>query len=157
MLPRGNTWRRIWAAGAGVAVGLAIVWTAFHAPSFIRFNNELEFRGDSGRSLYAVLDMPTVKGHLRCGPLSLPTHRVIPDSRWILNLSQRKVISRSQTTAAAKRRMRYGVAIIPISRQNVVRNAFTDTDKATVVLPPAGFHRIAVGRFYAAYARCPPA
>src|SRR5205085_9206223 len=133
---------------AGLAVALAIVWTAFHAPSLIRFNNELELRADSGRSLYAVLDTPTVKKHLRCGPLSLPTHRVIPDSRWILDLSQHKVISRSQNSVEAKRRMRYGVAIIPISRQNVVRNGFTDADKSNVVLPPDGFRRIAVGRFY---------
>src|SRR5205085_11653218 len=34
MLPHRSGWRRLWSAGAGVAVALAIVWTAFHAPSF---------------------------------------------------------------------------------------------------------------------------
>jgi hypothetical protein len=157
LLPHGAFMRRVWAAGAGLAVALAIVWTAFHAPSFVRFNNELVFRGESGRSLYAVLGTPAVKRGLRCGPLSLPTHRLIPDSRWILDLPEHKVLSRSQESPAARRRMRYGVAIIPTSRQNVVRNAFTDTTKSIVVVPPAGFERVAVGRYYAAYARCPSA
>jgi hypothetical protein len=157
LLPRGSGGRRVWAAGAGLAVALAIVWTAFHGPSFVRFNNELVFRGESGRSLYAVLGTPAVKRGLRCGPLSLPTHRLIPDSRWILDLPEHKVLSRSQESPAARQRMRYGVAIIPTSRQNVVRNAFTDTTKSIVVVPPAGFKRVAVGRYYAAYARCPPA
>jgi hypothetical protein len=157
LLPRGSGGRRVWAAGAGLAVVLAIVWTAFHPPSFVRFNNELVFRGESGRSLYAVLGTPAVKRGLRCGPLSLPTHRLIPDSRWILDLPEHKVLSRSQDSPTARRRMRYGVAIIPTSRQNVVRNAFTDTTESIVVVPPAGFKRVAVGRYYAAYARCPPA
>jgi hypothetical protein len=155
LLRRGSGGRRVWAAGAGLAVALAIVWTAFHAPSFVRFNNELVFRGESGRGLYALLGKPAVKKGLRCGPLSLPTHRLIPDSRWILDLPAHKVIARSQDSPSAKRRMRYGVAIVPTSRQNVVRNAFTDTTKSIVVVPPPGFDRVAVGPYYAAYVRCP--
>jgi hypothetical protein len=155
MMRPGSVQRRVWALGAGAAVALGLVWTALHPPSFVRFNDELAFRGESGRSLYAVLGTPVVKEKLRCGPLSLPTHRLIPDSRWILDIPQHKVISRSQNTPTVRRRMQYGVALIPTSRQNVVRNAFTDTTESLVVLPPAGFRRIAVGRFYAAYARCP--
>jgi hypothetical protein len=155
MLRPGSTWRRSWSLAAGLAVALGLVWTGLHPPSFVRFNDELAFRGESGRSLYAVLGTPAVKEKLRCGPLSLPTHRLMPDSRWILDIPQRKVISRSQDSPTVRRRMRYGVALIPTSRQNVVRNAFTDTARALVVVPPAGFKRIAVGRFYAAYARCP--
>jgi hypothetical protein len=157
MLPHGSRGRRAWAAGAGLAVALALVWTAFHAPSFVRFNNELVFRGESGRSLHALLHEPAVKRGLRCGPLSLPTHKLIPDTRWILDVSQHKVLARSQTSPALQRRMRYGVAIIPTSRQGVVRNGFTDTTKAVAVLPPPGFHRIAVDRYFAAYKRCPSA
>ena len=123
-LPQGSRGRRLWAAGAGVAVVLGLVWTAFHPPSFVRFNNELVFRGESGRSLYALLDKPAVRKGLRCGPLSLPTHRVMPDSRWILDLPQRRVLARSQKSAAARRRMSYGVAIVPTSRTNVVRNTY---------------------------------
>src|SRR5262249_10380910 len=96
MLPRGSGLRRVCGAGAGVAVGLTLAWTAAHPPSFNLFNSELAFRGESGRSLYAVLGSPAVKRDLRCGPLSLPNHRLTPDSRWILDLPQNKVISRSQ-------------------------------------------------------------
>jgi hypothetical protein len=157
LLSRDTIRRRLWTGAAGLMVVFAIVWTAFHPPSFVRFNNELVFRGESGQSLYAVLDTPAVKGNLRCGPLSLPTHRLIPDARWILDLPKQKVLARSQASPRARQRMRYGVAIVPTSRQNVVRNAFTDTTKSIVVVPPAGFERVAVGRFFAAYARCPPA
>ena len=155
MLPPGSGGRRAWTLASGLVIALAIVWTAFHAPSFVRFNNELVFRGESGRSLYSVLGTSAVRRGLRCGPLSLPTHRVIPDSRWILDLPEHKVVARSEDSATAQKRMRYGVAIIPTSRQNVVRNAFTDTTKSIVVVPPAGFDRVAVGRYYAAYVRCP--
>ena len=53
-------------AGAGVAVVLGLVWTAFHPPSFVRFNNELVFRGESGRSLYALLEQARRQGRA-CG------------------------------------------------------------------------------------------
>jgi hypothetical protein len=155
MVPHGTRRRKAWMAGAGVAVVLGLVWTALHPPSFVRFNNELVFRGESGRSLYALLGTPAVKKGLRCGPLSLPTHRVIPDSRWILDLPERKVVSRSQKSAAVKRRMQYGVAIIPTSRINVVRNGIIDSTKAKAALPPPGFERAAVDRYYTAYVRCP--
>jgi hypothetical protein len=114
------------------------------------------FRGESGRSLHALLAEPVVKRGLRCGPVSLPTHKLIPDTRWILDLPEHKVLARSQKSARVRRRMQYGVAIVPTSRQNLVRNGFTDTTKAIVALPPAGFHRIAVDRYFAAYLRCPP-
>jgi hypothetical protein len=158
MLPHGTRGRRVWAACAGVAVVLGLAWTAFHPPSFVRFDNELSFRGESGRSLYAILDEPAVKRGLRCGPLILPTHRLIPDSRWILDLPEHRVLARSQKSASARRRMRYGVAIVPTARVNVVRNTFfTETTKAAVAVPPPGFERVAVERYFAAYVRCPGA
>jgi hypothetical protein len=155
MLPHGSAGRRVWTAGAGVAVVLGLVWTAFHPPSFVRFNNELVFRGESGRSLYALLGTPAVKKGLRCGPLSLPTHRVIPDARWILDLPEHKVVSRSQKSASVRRRARYGVALIPTSRINVVRNGIIDSTKAIAAVPPPGFQRAAVDRYFTAYVRCP--
>jgi hypothetical protein len=158
MVPPGSRIRRAWAAGAGVAVVLGLVWTAFHPPSFVRFNNELVFRGESGRSLYSILDKPAVKKGLHCGPLILPTHRLMPDSRWILDLSEHRVVARSQKSAKVRRRMSYGVAIVPTSRTNVVRNTyFTESTQAGVAVPPPGFERVAVDRYFAAYVRCPGA
>lgn len=156
MLRPGSRARQAWAATAAVVVLLGLVWTATHPPSFVRFNNELVFRGESGRSLYSLLEKPAVKRGLRCGPLSLPTHRVIPDARWILDLPAHKVVGRTQRSAAVRRRMQYGIAIVPTSRVNVVRNTyFTDTTAASVGIPPPGFERVAVDRYFAAYARCP--
>jgi hypothetical protein len=157
MLPRGSGGRRAWAAGAALAVVLGLVWTAFHPPSFVRFNNELVFRGESGRSLHALLQDPDVKRGLRCGPLSLPTHKFIPDARWILDAPEHEVLARSQKAAAVRRRMRYGVAVVTTSRQNLVRNGFTDTTKAIAAVPPPGFRLLEVDRYFAAYVRCPGA
>jgi hypothetical protein len=155
MLQPGSRPRRAWAIAASAAVVLGLVWTAFHPPSFVRFNNELVFRGESGRSLYAILGERAVKKGLRCGPLILPTHRLIPDSRWILDLPEHRVLARSQKSAKALRRMQYGVAIVPTSRINVVRNTyFNETTKSAVAVPPPGFDRVAVDRYFAAYVRC---
>ena len=80
----------------------------------------------------------------------------MPDSRWILDLPQRRVLARSQKSAAARRRMSYGVAIVPTSRTNVVRNTyFNEGTTSIVAVPPPGFERIAVDRYFTAYARCP--
>ena len=142
--------------GAGVAVVLGLVWTAFHPPSFVRFNNELVFRGEPGRSLYALLDKPAVKKGLRCGPLSVPTHKLIPDTRWILDLPQRAC------SPAPRSRRRHGGGCATASRsfRRPARTSCgtpisTTGTKSIVAVPPPGFERVAVDRYFAAYARCP--
>jgi hypothetical protein len=156
MLPRGSRPRRRWAIAAAVGVVLGLAYTSIQPPSFVRFNNELVFRGESGRSLHSLLHQRAVKDGLRCGPLSLPTNKLIPDSRWILDLPPRRVVSRSDKSRSARRRARYGVAIYPTGRTNLLRNGFAVNTDALAQVPAPGFQRIAVDRYFAAYLRCPP-
>jgi hypothetical protein len=156
MLPHGSRGRRLWAIGAGVAVVLGLAYTSVNPPSFTRFNHELVFRGDAGSSLHALLEQSAVKKGLRCGPVSVPTHKLIPDTRWILNLPEGKVVSRSDPSLSARRKVRYGVALYPTGRTNILRTGFAvNTDSITQV-PIPGFQRIAYDRYFAAYLRCPP-
>jgi hypothetical protein len=157
MMPAGSRGRRAWALASAGAVVLGLAWTAFQPPSLTRFNNELVFRGGEGKSLHALLSEPVVKRGLRCGPLSVPTHKLIPDSRWILDVGKSKVVSRSDPSATARRRVSYGVALFPVGRTNILRTGFAVNTDAITQVPAAGFHRIAVDRYFAAYLRCPPA
>jgi hypothetical protein len=156
MRPRSRG-RRAWALGSAVAVLLGLAYTSINPPSFTRFDSELRFRGGEGDSLHAILSEPVVKRGLRCGPLSVPTHKLIPDSRWILGVGEAGVVSRSDESVGARRKALYGVALFPTGRTNLLRTGFAVSTDALTQVPPAGFHRIAVDRFFAAYLRCPPA
>ena len=93
---------------------------------------------------------------LRCGPVSVPTHKLIPDTRWVLDLGQADVVARSDPSQASQRKARYGVAIFPVGRTNILRTGFAVNTDAITQVPAAGFSRIATEKYFAAYVRCPP-
>jgi hypothetical protein len=110
-----------------------------------------------------------VQAGLKCGPLTGPNHKIVPDSRWIAGLNDGTVLARawmarvnaapSKYTAADRAKVaaaeRGGVAIVVTSRFAIFKHAWTDTsDDALIQVPPAGFTRTATSRFYAAYVRC---
>jgi hypothetical protein len=143
--------RTVWKLAA---IGLTLAGTAYTIDkiNMSRFQNELNFRGDSHASLEAVLRSRPVRDGLRCGPLSLPNHKLVPDSRWVLDLPHTKVVARSEK----KRDPKSGVAIYVVSRFAILRQALTeDSDPATVQVPPPGWRRAFTSDFYAAYVRCP--
>jgi hypothetical protein len=157
MVRRGSRLRRAWALAALAVTVLGIAYTALHPPSLVRFDSELVFRGDTERSLRALLSRSVVRDGLKCGPISVPTHKLIPDTRWILDVGEGQVVARSDPSPAAKRKVRYGVAVFPVGRRNVLRTGLAvQTDTLTQV-PARNFKRIAVERYFAAYLRCPPA
>jgi hypothetical protein len=150
MLERGRV-RTAWTAAA---VLLALAGTAFTIDRIntVRFENELSFRGESHDALEAVLRSGAVRDGLRCGPLSLPNHKLVPDSRWVLDLPERRVVARSEK----RRDPRRGVALYVVSRFALLRQALTEaSDPATVQVPPPGWRRAVTSDFYAAYVRCP--
>jgi hypothetical protein len=156
MLPRGTRLRRAWAIGAALAVVLGVGYTSINPPSLKRFDSELTFRGDVGRSLRSLLTKPAVEKSLHCGAVSVPTHKLIPDTRWILDLGEGDVVARSDPSESAQRKARYGVAVFPIGRRNILRTGFAVRTDTTTQVPGRGFRRIAVGRYFSAYVRCPP-
>jgi hypothetical protein len=157
MVRRGSRLRRWWAIGAVAVTLLGISYTALHPPSTTKLDAELVFRGDVSRSLRALLAEPAVgQGLARCGPLSVPTHKLIPDVRWILDLGQGEVVARSDPSRSAQQKARYGVALFPVGRKNVLRTGFAVNTATITQVPDPRFRRIATERYFAAYLRCPP-
>jgi hypothetical protein len=160
MLRRRSRLRRAWALGA---VALLVYGVAFTATTLNpgHFDTELGFRGDSHRSLQALLSNRAVRAAFRCGPISVPNHKLIPDIRWLLGLGPRGVIARSEARALAgrgdqrlQRRLARGVAVYPtgtaVFRQAIVEPSDDPLDQ----VPAPEFDRIATTQYYAAYARC---
>jgi hypothetical protein len=152
--------RRAWiVAAAGLATfGVLYVGGTL---SISNAKTELGFRSDVHNALAVVLRNPNVRSALRCGPLSVPNHKLIPDARWILNRGPNGVIARSfaRTRAAAGdstlvRRIQRGVALYPTGLA-VQRQALVDsTDDPLDQVPLPGFVRVDTTQYYGAYARC---
>jgi hypothetical protein len=116
------------------------------------FDSELAFRGEAHDDLVRVLNSPGVQEGLRCGPLTVPNHKLVPDSRWILDAPASRVIPRADRE---ERRPRRGVALVVTSRYALFKHAWTsDADSPLIQTPPAGWARVATGDFYSAYANC---
>ena len=120
-----------------------------------RLTNELQFRGDAHTSLVHVLNDPAVKAALRCGPLTAPNHKLVPDARWILDLPRDKVLARADPDVQEAGHLASGVALYVTTRFAIFRHAFTNpVDPTSIQIPPPGWRRIATSDYVAAYARC---
>jgi hypothetical protein len=151
MLCEGTWWRRIWMAGAAALVTFGIVFTVTSV-NLNQLDNELRFRGDAHQALEQVLNAPAVAPALRCGPVYVPNHKLIPDVRWILDRSKSGVLARSSAAVGEPRR---GVVILVHSRIALFKQALvTAADDPVDNLPPAGFTRAASSQHYAAYVSC---
>ncbi len=161
LLEPGTALRRFWMIGAAAVVlyGVAAAATTL---SIASIETELSFRNDAHQALARVLKDPLVRGKLkRCGPLSLPNHKLMPDARWILDEGPRAIVARSEARADAQKgapqlreRISRGVAIYPIGNA-VFRQAIVDAnDDPRDQVPARGFARVLTSQYYAVYARC---
>jgi hypothetical protein len=138
--------RRRWAAAAGVLVLAGLVFTVSHTtPS--RFADELRFRGGYHAGLRSLLEDPRVVAARRCGPVSLPNHKLVPEVRWLLRAPPEKVVARSQRTP------RRGVGIYASGRMTLLRYGYSP-DGYRRAIPPRRFHLLAANGFFAAWGRC---
>jgi hypothetical protein len=124
--------------------------------SFGVFDNELRFRGDSHAALEALFRNPKVRAGLKCGLVSVPNHKLVPDTRWVLNAGVDDVIARSDPASEGK--LGRGVAIYATNRQSLLRQGFTPDESSTEdiknSLPLPGYTFVASTGFYGAYVRC---
>ena len=140
-----------WMVTSIVLVLAGVIFTATRV-DLTKLTNELQFRGDAHASLVSVLHKPAVERALRCGPLTAPNHKLVPDARWILDLPRDRVLARADPKGPHPRR---GVALYVTSRFAVFRHAFTNpVDPTSIQVPPDGWRRIATSDYVAAYARC---
>jgi hypothetical protein len=145
--------RTAWAAVATLLILFGVLFTATRV-DLTKLTNELQFRGDAHTALRQVLHDPAVTRGLRCGPLSAPNHKLVPDSRWILDLPHRQVVARADPSVP-RRRLQHGVALYVTTRFAIFRHAFTNpVDPTSIQVPPPGWRRVATSGYVAAYARC---
>lgn len=151
-------WRTGWIVAAVAVVAVGAVYTLGRL-NLATFTGELQFRRDSHASLVRVLDSAAVAAGRRCGPVSTPNHKLLPDTRWILDAGPTQVLARSDPRFSPLLHpdgpLSRGVALVTTDRASVLRQSFTTTDDLTgnAVAGP-GFRRAVTGGFYGAFVRC---
>src|SRR3954470_12283005 len=154
MLRPGLRLRKVWALGSLALVVFGVAFTALRV-NVAKLDSELRFRGDAHAALRHIMAAPAVRAGLRCGAVSTPTHKLIPDVRWVADLGAGRVVARADSSAAAQRAAQRGVALVVTGRGALARQVFVDSTVDPLVnLPPAGFRRVAPSAYYAAYVRC---
>jgi hypothetical protein len=153
LLREGLLLRRVWAIAATLVVVWGVAFTATRV-NFHRMDSELTLRGQSHRSLVALLDQPRVRAQVgRCGAVSTPSHKLVPDTRWILGASADQVLARADH--ASKPRTHRGLALYVVDRSALLRQALVEpADDVFDSIPLPGFQRLASTDYYAAYVRC---
>src|SRR5262249_48601484 len=86
--------RRAWMAVAAVVAlgGVAVTATHLH-PGYI--DGELTTPPELRQELGRLVTDPKVAAARRCGPVTVPNHKLIPDTRWVLDAGQDDVLARS--------------------------------------------------------------
>lgn len=151
--PRPRYWR-VWAGVSALAVALGGIYTAINAPVLSKFDDEIAFQGDIHRSIRKTLAVSAVGRAIdRCGPVTVPTHKFIPDVLWVLDLPPEMVFARSQRIS------KHGVAIYVFGRKASGRYGDSvGVDPLATSVPAAGYRPIAASRaqYTVAYVSCPP-
>ncbi|HEY7836738.1 MAG TPA: glycosyltransferase family 39 protein [Solirubrobacteraceae bacterium] len=163
MLEPGSWLRRVWIAGAVALFAFGAV-SAATTLNLSTLRNTLAYKNEFHSGLAAALRDPAVAAEVRrCGVVSLPNNKLIPDARWILDtVGQHDILARSQARAdvakgshTLSRRIRSGsVAVYPLSSA-IFYLAIVDVgDDARDQVPLRGFKRVYTSRYYAVYGDC---
>jgi hypothetical protein len=132
-----------------VAVVAGLAFVVIRADAFDRLATELRFIRTTHDDLTAVLDTRTVRAGRACGPVTLPNYRLVPDTRWILDASQKQVGSRSAVQRSQ------GVALLLLGDKLLRRYGFADGASPKTNAPPDGFLRGERRGSFTAYVGCP--
>jgi hypothetical protein len=94
VLPDGHRARRPWIAAATVVALGGVLFTATHFhPGYI--DRELTTRRELRQELSRVVHTPAFALARRCGPVTVPNHKLVPDTRWLLHADADEVVARS--------------------------------------------------------------
>jgi hypothetical protein len=146
-LPRGSL-RRGWAAVIAVLVISGLALTAVRGDVSGRADDELGFVTGVHNDLVATLTDPAVVKARRCGPLTLPTFSLVPDSLWIQDSPTGSVISRSDREPST------GVALVFTDFKTHKRYGTAAGIETATDHPPGGFKLIAKHGRISAWALC---
>ena len=87
--------RSRWRIAAAGALVLGVAFLAVKASSFSRLGTELRFIESTHTRLQTLLAADPVRAGMRCGALTFPTYRLVPDARWLLDAGPERVRSRA--------------------------------------------------------------
>jgi hypothetical protein len=144
--------RTAWMVGAGLLVAYGVIFTATRV-NLRSFDQNLRYRVEAHASLEQVLRAPAVRRGLACGPVSVPNHKLVPDTRWVTDRGVSGVLARADPKSAGK--YGRGVALVVTDRTALLRQALVDpSDDPLDSVPPPGFVRAATTSYYGAYVKC---
>jgi hypothetical protein len=156
VLPAGHPARGPWiVAAVAVALGGA-AFTATHLhPGYI--DRELKTRRALRDELGRLVHTPAFAVARRCGPVTVPNHKLIPDTRWLLHADEDEVVARSSLRGFG--RTTRGVAIF-VSGKDMLSNPtygpFVSTVHDDPLIQVPGTDAVLIDRtpHFAAYATC---
>jgi hypothetical protein len=155
-LPEGSPLRRVWGIGAIVLVVLAAGFSARNLDTaYIR--GELGTRESVRAQLRVLLADPQVQAGRRCGPVSLPNHKLVPDVRWVLDAGSSQVVGRTTRPDGGIRDR--GVAIYLSGTNRFLKHPAygpyeQDEDSPLIQVPGPDSERVARTKNFAAYVTC---
>ena len=135
--------------------GVAFTLLTFN-PTYV--DRELRLRDTVRRDLRSVLAAPGVEDARACGPISVPSHKLVPDVRWIAEAGAAGVVARTDSSQTARQR-KGGVAVFVIGGTRFLKHPaygpFDQTEDSGIIqVPSDGYERTAVGRYFSVYVRC---
>lgn len=95
--------RTRWRAAAYGALAVGIAFLALKAGSFGALRSELRFIERTHDEVSALVAAPRVRAGMRCGALTFPTYRLVPDARWRLHADADEVRTRAGPDATSQR------------------------------------------------------
>jgi hypothetical protein len=156
VLPSGHPARRAWIAAAGVVALGGVAFTATHLhPGYI--DRELTTRRVLRQELAKLTTTPAFRTANRCGPVTVPNHKLIPDARWILHADADAVLARSDLPAFGQNTK--GVQVFvqgPTMLTNSTYGPFVpgSRDDARIQVPGPGLRLIDRTPHFLVYASC---
>jgi hypothetical protein len=88
----------------------------------------------------------------------VPNHKLVADVRWLADAGVDGVVARTDPAQTARQR-RGGVGLYLIGGTRFLKHPaygpFDQTeDSPSIQVPPPGFQRVKIGRFFSVYTRC---
>lgn len=151
-LPAGRL-RSVWLGTALVAAVAGGAYTAAKlSPSGLV--KALEERPIVRAELHALLARPDVAAAARCGTITVPNHKLLPEVRWALDLPASGVRARSDRTLGAAAP---GLALVvrPPHDKSAALNVYeVPGDAAAIAVAPTGHALLARSERFEAWGRC---
>lgn len=155
-MPTAGVARAAWIAGAAALV-LAGVWSVARVhPRSI--TSELRFRVQIERDLARAVGARATREGLRCGPLAVANHRLVPAARWYLGHG---TAVRARNDRALLRRDPTGPTLLMLGSRALSNGGYGSfgarmfEPALLTQVPPAGSEWRGRTTYFAIYVRCP--